>query len=209
MHWTCYENHVLSMTMVIRIELRIFDQIVTSVSFGPNNGIPPKCWNLLWRRLCGKQLHWQSCRLGGGGGGSYLFTKYDVFKHNADFFKERSWSALIIYAVPNFRCDNNDGTKFINIITWLSIPFSFYFWKLTMYFVVWKTCLPLHMRYATILYLINYTKHIHPSVSQISTLVFLILFPRTTCNHDNKSSHCSLVKLSFPEDNNVNYYEDT
>ena len=27
--------------MVIRIELRIFDQINTSVSFGPKNGNPP------------------------------------------------------------------------------------------------------------------------------------------------------------------------
>ena len=34
--------------MVIRIELRIFDEIVTPVSFGPKNGNPPpppKCWD--------------------------------------------------------------------------------------------------------------------------------------------------------------------
>ena len=33
MHCTCYEIHVLSMTIVIRLGLRIFYQIATSVSF--------------------------------------------------------------------------------------------------------------------------------------------------------------------------------
>ena len=42
-----------------------------------------KCEMLkLWRRLCAKQLRWQSCHLGG----SYLFMKYDVFIQNAEFF---------------------------------------------------------------------------------------------------------------------------
>ena len=40
------------------------------------------------RRLCAKRLHWQSCLLGG----SYLFMKYDVFRQNAEFFKE--WSLI-------------------------------------------------------------------------------------------------------------------
>ena len=77
------------MTIVIRIEFRNFDQIVTSVSFGPKNGNPPEMLEL-WRRLCVKRLHWQSCRLGS----SYIFMKYDVFRQNADLFKELSWSAL-------------------------------------------------------------------------------------------------------------------
>ena len=49
MHWTCYKNHVRSMTMDIRFELRIRDQIVTSVSFDIKTGIPPPpppiCWH--------------------------------------------------------------------------------------------------------------------------------------------------------------------
>ena len=75
--------HVLSMAIVIGITLKIFDQIVTSVSFGRKNGDPPspKCWN--FEDDCvSKRLHWQSCRLGS----SYLFMKYDVFRQNADFF---------------------------------------------------------------------------------------------------------------------------
>ena len=41
MHCKCYENHILSMKMSIRIEHRIFDQIVTSVRIWPKNGNPP------------------------------------------------------------------------------------------------------------------------------------------------------------------------
>ena len=74
------------MTMVIRIELRIFDQIVTSVCFGPKTGIPPppppNCRNFendcVLNGSTGKVAAW---------GGSYLFMKYDIFKQNADFFK--------------------------------------------------------------------------------------------------------------------------
>ena len=68
--------------MVIRIELRIFDQIVTSVSFEPKNGNPPKYSNCE-DKCVPKRLHWQSYHLGG----SYLFMKYDVFRQNADFFR--------------------------------------------------------------------------------------------------------------------------
>ena len=81
------------MTMVIRFGLRIRDQIGTSVSFGiKNENPPPPPYEMLalWRRLCTKWLHWQSCRLGG----SYFFMRYDVFRQNADFLKEWSWSAL-------------------------------------------------------------------------------------------------------------------
>ena len=79
----CYENHVLSMTIVIWIELRIFDQIVKSVSFGSKNGIPPpKCWNFeddcVPNGSTGKVAH----------GCSYLSKNYDVFRQNAVFLKE-------------------------------------------------------------------------------------------------------------------------
>ena len=84
------------MTMVIKIELRIFDQIVTSVSFGPKTGIPPEMLALC-RRLCAKRLHWQSCHLRG----SYLFMKYDVSDKITDFFKEWSISALIRGGLSN------------------------------------------------------------------------------------------------------------
>ena len=68
--------------MVIRIELGIFDQIVTSVSFGPKNGNPPpKCWHFeddcVPNGSTGKVAAWV---------GSYLFMKYDVFRQNGDFF---------------------------------------------------------------------------------------------------------------------------
>ena len=57
------------MTMVIRNELRMFDQIVTSVSFGPKIGKfpppPPRNAGTLKTMVC-QPLHWQSCRLGGG-----------------------------------------------------------------------------------------------------------------------------------------------
>ena len=51
-HCKCYKNHVLSMTMVIRFELKIFDQIVTSVSFGPKNGNPPQNAETLKTIVC-------------------------------------------------------------------------------------------------------------------------------------------------------------
>ena len=41
MHRTCYKKRVLSMTVATEIKLRIFDQIVTSVSFEPKIGNPP------------------------------------------------------------------------------------------------------------------------------------------------------------------------
>ena len=40
------------MTMVIRIELRIFDQIVTSVSFGPKNMNPSRNAGTLKAIVC-------------------------------------------------------------------------------------------------------------------------------------------------------------
>ena len=38
--------------MVIRIELKIFYQIVTSVSFGPKNGNPPRNAEILKTIVC-------------------------------------------------------------------------------------------------------------------------------------------------------------
>ena len=78
--------------MVIRIELRIFDQIVTSVSFGPKTVIPPLPPNA--RTL--KTIVCQTAQLAKlPPGGSYSFMKYDVFRQNADFFKEWSISSDI------------------------------------------------------------------------------------------------------------------
>ena len=78
------------MTMVIWIELRIFDQIVTSVSFGP------KKWNPLRNAGTLKTIVCQAAPLAKLPlGGSYLFMKCDVFRQNADFFlKEWSVSSL-------------------------------------------------------------------------------------------------------------------
>ena len=67
------------MTMVIMIELSIFDQIVTSVSFGFQNGNPPQNAEALKTIVC------QTAPLVAACGGSYLFMKYDVFRQNADF----------------------------------------------------------------------------------------------------------------------------
>ena len=53
-HRTCYKNHVRSMTMVTRFELRIRDQIDTSVSLISKTGIPPPPRNagtLNWKNL--------------------------------------------------------------------------------------------------------------------------------------------------------------
>ena len=70
--------------MVIRIELRICDQIDTSDSFDIKNGNPPppKTGSL-------KTIVSQTAPLAKlpHGGGSYLFMKCDVFRQNADFFK--------------------------------------------------------------------------------------------------------------------------
>ena len=74
------------MTMVIRFELRIRDQIATSVRFDIKNGNPPLNAGTLKTIVCicrNTYTQWQSCRLGG----SYLFMKYDGFRQNADFFK--------------------------------------------------------------------------------------------------------------------------
>ena len=49
MHRTCYKNHIRSMTMVLRFELRIRDQVDMSVSFDIKSGNPPpppKCWHI-------------------------------------------------------------------------------------------------------------------------------------------------------------------
>ena len=73
MHCKCYENHILSMKMAIRIEHRIFDQILTSVSFEPKNGNPPEILNFedncLPNGSTGKAAVW------GGGGGWFLFIQ--------------------------------------------------------------------------------------------------------------------------------------
>ena len=73
-------NKTFVIVFVITIELRIFNQIVTSVSFEPKNENPPEMLKLC-RRLCAKTAPLQSCRLGG----SYLFMKYDVFRQNVFF----------------------------------------------------------------------------------------------------------------------------
>ena len=66
--------------MVIRIELRIFDKIVTSVSFGPKNGNQGNAEPL--KTIVCQTAPLTKLRLGG----SFLFMKYDVFRQNADFF---------------------------------------------------------------------------------------------------------------------------
>ena len=72
--------------MVTRIELRIFNQIVTQSILDPKRGIPPKCWN--FEDDCVAKLP--------PGGFIYipyylLFMKYDVFRQIADLF-QREWS---------------------------------------------------------------------------------------------------------------------
>ena len=66
--------------MVIRIELRIFDQIVTSVSFGPKTGIPHEVPKTFKTIVC-KTAPLAKLTP------SYLFMKYDIFRQNADFFE--------------------------------------------------------------------------------------------------------------------------
>ena len=83
------------MTMVIRIELRIFDQIVTSVSFDIKNGNSPRNAGTLKTFVCQT-----APRAKLPPGGSYLFMKYDVFRQNADFFKGMeliSFNSFIVY----------------------------------------------------------------------------------------------------------------
>ena len=75
---TCYKNHRSATIMVIKIEHKIIDQIGVICQFLAKKSVMLK----LWRRLCAKRLHWQSCHLGG----SYLFMKFDVFRQNAEFF---------------------------------------------------------------------------------------------------------------------------
>ena len=73
------------MTMVIRIELKIFDQIVTSISFDIKNGIPPPLRNAgtLKTIVC------QTAPLAKlpPEVGSYLFMKYGVFGQKAIFLR--------------------------------------------------------------------------------------------------------------------------
>ena len=78
--------------MVIRIELKIVDQIGTPVSFWPKKGSAETLKAIVCQTAPLAKLPpaW------GGGGGSYLFMKYDVFRQNTDFFKEGSVSSLII-----------------------------------------------------------------------------------------------------------------
>ena len=64
------------MTMVIRIEVRIFDQIVSSVSFGPHNGNHPRNAETLKTIVC----HMAPLAKLTPEGGSYLFVKYDGVK---------------------------------------------------------------------------------------------------------------------------------
>ena len=79
--------------MVIRNELRIFDQIVTSVSFGVKNGNPPRNAGTLKTIACvpngytGIVVAW---------GALYLFMKYDVFRQNADFLRNGADQLSII-----------------------------------------------------------------------------------------------------------------
>ena len=77
-HCMCYENHVTSTAMVIRIEFKIFDQIVKSII-----GVIKSKMQKFWRRLYAKRHHSQSSHLGKGD----LFMKHDVIRQNADFLK--------------------------------------------------------------------------------------------------------------------------
>ena len=85
MHCMRYENHILSMTMFIRIELKFFlpnrhvSQFWTQKRESPRNDKTSKTIVCQTAPLA-KLPH----------GGSYLFMKYDVYRENADFFKE--WS---------------------------------------------------------------------------------------------------------------------
>ena len=64
--------------MVIEIELKIVDQIGTSVSFCP------KKWNVETLKAIVCQTA-PLAKLPPGGGG-YLFMKYDIFRPNAECF---------------------------------------------------------------------------------------------------------------------------
>ena len=83
---TCYENHFLSMTMDIRIEIRIFDQIVTSVSFGSKTPIHPPPPPPQKNAKSLKKIVYQTAELPPGS--SYLFMKYDAFRQMQICFKE-------------------------------------------------------------------------------------------------------------------------
>ena len=77
-----YALNLLPMTMVSRIELRIFHQIVTSFSFGPKTKIPSS-----QNAESLKTIVCQTAPLAKlQPGGSYLLMKYDVFRQNADIF---------------------------------------------------------------------------------------------------------------------------
>ena len=74
------------MTMAIRFELRIKDQIDTSVSFDIKNGNPPRNADTL-KTIVPKGSTCKVAAWWGGGGSSYLFMKYDVLRQNADFLR--------------------------------------------------------------------------------------------------------------------------
>ena len=100
--------------MVIRIKLRIFDQFVTPVSFRSKNDNtpppPPRNAETLKTIVCQTT---PLAKLRPGGGGSYLFMKYDVFKQNADFFKGMGVSSLMIH-------DNMNSYYTCTLILWFS-----------------------------------------------------------------------------------------
>ena len=76
------------MTIVIRFELGIRDQIGTPVGFDIKNGNPPRNAGTLKTIVCQTSpLAKLSPGGGGGGRGSYLFIKYDVFRQIADFLR--------------------------------------------------------------------------------------------------------------------------
>ena len=78
------------MIMVIRIELGMFDQIVTSVSFWPKKGNAETLKTIVCQLSPLAKLQPEAF----SPGSSYLFMKYDVFRQNEDFFKEWSVSSL-------------------------------------------------------------------------------------------------------------------
>ena len=77
----CYKNHRSATIMVIKIALKIVDQIVASFSFWPKKGNAETLKTIVCQTAALERLP-----PGGGGGGSYLFMKSDVFRQNADFF---------------------------------------------------------------------------------------------------------------------------
>ena len=78
---TCYKNHVRSssMTMVIRFELRIGDQIDTSVSFDIN-GNPGTLKTIVCQTA-------PLAKLPPGGGGFLFIHEISLFQANCRFFK--------------------------------------------------------------------------------------------------------------------------